>query len=374
MKYGFGRFPNFYLGVEEEYQIFDKGSYKPVSSKYIINKLKKQNPGLCYKDELLINAIEVNTKPEKDICKISENLEQIRGTIIDQSEENNVYCIGIGVYPYIKKVDLCINVPYAKKRAQTFLDYRIREGKDYAFNACHIHASIDNYKNALSFLDCASALSPILLAVSASSPAFAGEPTGYMSYRRKVWERIGAAQKEIKIELCQDKKILKEFSITNNVPPNNLKERDWDSLYSNGIMLGSWLTRVDHLEDKGTVQFRTFDAVGSRDIALGLASLCQGLEYCFLEGKIDYKKCLEFSNEIDISLAYTEALRNRKIKNAVRSLITYVEENSDITIKEDMLPIKKILNKGNISEEILSCLGEKKKLTERFSLNGGMGC
>jgi len=370
MEYGFGRLPNFYLGIEEEFQIFDKDSYKPVYAKDIIEELKKEHNEKYYKEELLINSIEINTEPSNDIGTISENLKQIRESIAEKSEENNVYCIAIGMYPYVTKDDLEINVPYANRRAQAFLDPRIADGKDYAFNACHIHTSIDKYENAMKFLDCASVLSPILLALSASSPAFEGKPTGYLSYRRKIWERIGNIQKQIKTERCEHD--IEKYEINCNTPPHNMDREDWDFLFSANMMLGSWLTRVDHPSDKGTVQFRVFDAVGYRKTSLALASLCQGIEYCFLNGKLDYEKCLNFSNGTNIEISYTKALQNDGIKQLASNLITYVVENSEITIKEDLYPLKRIIESGNISEKILNLLHDKKRLTEKFSLNGGM--
>ncbi len=58
---------------------------------------------------------------------------------------------------------------------------------------CHIHVSVDSAEEAVAVLDRIRIWLPVLIALSANSPFWHGEDTGYASYRSQVWNRWPSA-------------------------------------------------------------------------------------------------------------------------------------------------------------------------------------
>lgn len=59
MRYGFNKTPEFYFGIEEEFQLYDKEFLKPINADKILSI-----PNV--KSELLKNMIEINAGPCRD--------------------------------------------------------------------------------------------------------------------------------------------------------------------------------------------------------------------------------------------------------------------------------------------------------------------
>jgi carboxylate-amine ligase len=58
---------------------------------------------------------------------------------------------------------------------------------------CHIHVSVDSDEEGVAVLDRIRTWLPVLTALSANSPFWHGEDTGYASYRAQVWSRWPSA-------------------------------------------------------------------------------------------------------------------------------------------------------------------------------------
>ncbi|PNI07300.1 carboxylate--amine ligase [Arthrobacter sp. AFG7.2] len=58
---------------------------------------------------------------------------------------------------------------------------------------CHIHVSVESPEEAVAVLDRIRIWLPVLVALSANSPFWHGEDTGYASYRSQVWNRWPSA-------------------------------------------------------------------------------------------------------------------------------------------------------------------------------------
>lgn len=58
---------------------------------------------------------------------------------------------------------------------------------------CHIHVSVDSDEEGVAVLDRIRPWLPVLTAMSANSPFWQGEDSGYASYRSRVWNRLPSA-------------------------------------------------------------------------------------------------------------------------------------------------------------------------------------
>lgn len=352
---GFGRTPRYSFGIEEEFQLFKREGLKPYPAKRFIDD--------DIKHELLYNQIEIKTKECKDIDQAKKELSGLHGIIIDKCRRDDVLCIAAGIVPFLKEDEVRVNSFY-----MDFLSDEVSARKDYVFNATHVHVSMEKPKEAVKVMHGADYFTPELIAMSANSPFLFGENTGDQSHRRALWIDIGSRQLKAR-QRIKGSAVVKKYGIHEYFTPIGIDYDNYEKMIDSFGVLGSWPTLTDSRPDKGTVQFRQFDQVPDLDTVLSFASIARGLSHCLINEKIDLYPYNTSELQQKIRQSCKSATSNVSIKESCKNLLQTVAEESNITAKDELKPLMKILERDTLAQEQIKAYNNGvKEFTDRFSI------
>jgi len=361
MDYGFGRTPEYSFGIEEEFQLYDRTTLKPVNARDVIASNNN------FKPEILLNMVEINTEVCHDISEAEEDLRYKRGLLKDICIDRNIYCVGIGIFPYLADGDVSLNKEFAVKNSPLFLDKKITDSKNFVMCGTHIHLSVSNMRRALKSLHLFNFVSPYLCALSANSPYFKGKDTGFENYRRQTWLKTGKLLLDLKSS--EMPWLINKYNLDEYFSPENLTESIYSDLIStNFIMVGSWPVYIDSRTEKGTVHLRQFDQTSDIKRVLGYASLSRGLGWCILNNcfpeqgyKLDRKDLVSMD-----TFCSKKGLKSKHNSRRCLELIKLVSERCDI-VSDDELKIFK--DDIMLTDKQRQLFNKPKKLTEFFSIS-----
>jgi len=355
VKNGFGRTPKYSIGIEEEFQLFNAENFKPYTAKKFIDN--------DINHELLYNQIEIKTKECKDIDQARKDLSGLHGNIVDKCKQNKVLCIAAGIVPFLKEEDIRINPHYLD-----FLSEEVSRKKDYVFNATHVHVSMEKPKEAVTVMHGGDYLAPELIAISANSPFLFEKNTGNLNHRRVLWLDVGRRQIKFK-QRIKGNNAVRKYGIHEYFVPTGINYDEYEKMIKEFRVLGSWPTLSDSRQDKGTVQFRHFDQVPDIDLVLSFASLARGLSWCLINEKIELYPYSTPELQHKIRQACKHAIRDDEIKKSCKNLLQTVAEESDVTSKDELIPLMGILEHGTLAEEQIRLYSKgAKAFSDRFSV------
>ena len=182
----------FTLGVEEEYQVIDPQSRELTSqARSIISARatpgKEENP---IQPEMHRCQVEIATDICHTLADVRSALVQARRNVIEAAKENGCDMIAAGTHPFSHWRDQQTTDKDRYYGLRDTLQQIIRELIIYG---CHVHVGIADREVAVQVVNRARVYLPLLLALSANSPYWIGEQTGYDSYRMEQWCRLPAA-------------------------------------------------------------------------------------------------------------------------------------------------------------------------------------
>ncbi len=247
--------PNFSIGIEEELMILDSESYSLSNS---IEALLGEAPHGEIKPELHESVLEVATKPCRDVPEAGTQLRGLRRQVRDSARELDL-CIGSsGTHPFARWEDQRIS---ARPRYRDLISALRFVARQEIIFGLHVHVGVEGADRAIHICNGMRVHVPILLALSANSPFWRGDPTGLASTRMPIFRafpRVG-------------------------IPP---EYRDWDDYEQRiGFMVESgviedythlWYDLRPHA-NFGTVEVRAMDAQTRVEHTLALAALIQAM-------------------------------------------------------------------------------------------------
>lgn len=186
------------LGVEWEVALVDHetGDLRSVA-KEVLNDLHVAHGGLGedeehphVKQELLLNTVEIVT----DVCEtvaeakreLHENLVAIREVTDPMGVD--LYCAGSHPFAAPKLQPVTDKERYAK-----LIDRTQWWGQQMVIYGVHVHVGLDSRDKALPIVDGLVNYQPHFQALSASSPFWGGEDTGYASHRALMFQQLPTA-------------------------------------------------------------------------------------------------------------------------------------------------------------------------------------
>ncbi len=174
------------VGVEEELMLVDPRRGTPASAADAVQEAAAHWFGAegdqLVEHEFKMEQTEIASAPTTDIAALREELMTIRRRVAAAAGSTGVRVVAMATTPFQVNPTLTENERYARM-ADTF---GIIAAQQLTCGQ-HIHVSIDSAQEGVAVLDRIRVWLPLLVALSANSPYWQGEDTGYASYRSIAW-------------------------------------------------------------------------------------------------------------------------------------------------------------------------------------------
>ncbi|MEM9594124.1 MAG: carboxylate-amine ligase [Acidobacteriota bacterium] len=181
------RLPELTLGIEEEYQIIDPESRELSPSGGLLLTEGEKVLGDQLKPEFLSSQIEVGTRVCGDLQEARAEVVRLRSEVSRLAQEQGLRMVAASTHP----------ISSWSRQEVTDADryQRLEEDlKDVARRllifGMHVHVGIDDPELRVDVMNQARYFIPHILALSTSSPFWAGRDTGLKSYRSVIFENM----------------------------------------------------------------------------------------------------------------------------------------------------------------------------------------
>jgi carboxylate-amine ligase len=185
LDHSFGRGEPFTLGVEEEYMLLDPETYDLVQ--HIDSVLAAVAQGE-HEDrinaELMQSVLEVTTPVCRTAADVGRSLGRLRGYVAEIARAEGCRFGSAGTHPFSLFERQRIT---AKDRYRQLVDQLQYIARRELIFGMHMHVAVDDPEKAIQVMNGLLVHLPQLLALSASSPFWRGEPTGLASSRQMVF-------------------------------------------------------------------------------------------------------------------------------------------------------------------------------------------
>jgi carboxylate-amine ligase len=260
------------LGVEWEFALVDADTRDLSNEAAAVIADIGENPRVH--KELLRNTIEVVT----GVCDtVGEAMEDLRATLTSTNEvvrERGMELFCAGTHPFAEwsEQKLTDAPRYAEliKRTQWW-------GRQMLIWGVHVHVGVSSAHKVMPIISSLLNQYPHLLALSASSPFWAGEDTGYASNRAMMFQQLPTAGLPFQFETWrQFERFVHDQKTTGII--DQINEVRWDIRPSPTL---------------GTVEVRVFDGVSN----LGELSALVALTHCLI---VDLDRRLEAGEQLPV--------------------------------------------------------------------------
>ncbi|MCO8271689.1 glutamate--cysteine ligase [Actinoplanes sp. TRM 88003] len=257
------------LGVEWEIACVDRrsGELSPAAP-HLLPRLGGAASFPHVTNELLTNTVEVVSAPQFRVRDAVADLTRLVGRVSELAEPMGVDLISSGTHPFSQWFQQ--EVTPGKPRYDTLIDRTRWWGRQMMIWGVHVHVAVEDRRKVLPIIDGLLTYLPHFQALSASSPFWAGENTGYASNRALMFQQLPTAGLPPQFtEWQQYEDLVADLQHTGVI--EELNELRWDIRPS-----PRW----------GTIEVRTFDGISTAGEIAAIAALTQ----CLVE---------HFSRELD---------------------------------------------------------------------------
>jgi carboxylate-amine ligase len=173
------------LGVEEEFLLVDPGTGRPraVGQAVLGASGESQLTG-----ELQQEQVETGTKPCHTLDELSAQIRSTRSTAAAAAADVGVALVPLATSPLAVEPTIMPSRRYAEMARRFGLT-----AAEQLTCGCHVHVAIDSPDEGVTVLDRIRPWLAPLLALSANSPFWNGDDSGYRSFRAQVWQRWPSA-------------------------------------------------------------------------------------------------------------------------------------------------------------------------------------
>jgi len=180
------------FGIEEELLLVDpaNGEAVPMARELLnlyVRPLEAAS-GPVLTAEFQQEMIEVVTPPHATLAELRQDIVAGRAIAHQAAEDVGVRVAALGTSPLPANPH-----PVQLRRFKAMTEEYGLTAREQLTCGCHIHVSVESQEEAVAVLDRMRIWLPVLIALSANSPFWHGEDTGYASYRSQVWNRWPSA-------------------------------------------------------------------------------------------------------------------------------------------------------------------------------------
>ncbi len=255
----FGASDPYTLGVEEEYMLLDPTSFDLVQHiETVLDAIRGDELAHLLNSELMQSVLEIATPVCRTAADVMHELATLRGYVRDVARDQGLRVGSAGTHPFSLFERQRIT---AKDRYHALIDQLQYVARRELIFGMHIHVAVDDPDKAIQVVNGLLPHLAPLLALSASSPFWRGEPTGLASSRQIVFSAFPRS----------------------GPPPRFRDYADYASVVGQLERTGCiadythiWWDIRPHPK-WGTIEVRICDAVTRIEDAVAIAAYCQAL-------------------------------------------------------------------------------------------------
>lgn len=266
MKIEFAKSEQSTLGVEWELALVDRYNGDLVSvAKEVLRGVNEKHPELQaddehphIKQELLLNTVEIVTGICHTVAEAKEDLNRSLAAVREVTDPMGVELFSAGSHPFSAPRSQPVT---DKERYSKLIDRTQWWGHQMVIYGVHVHVGLDRRDKALPVLDGLVNYFPHFQAISASSPFWGGEDTGYASQRALMFQQLPTAGLPFQFRSWAEYEAYVEDMFTTGVI-DSVSEIRWD---------------IRPVGNLGTIELRVCDGLSTLEEVGAVAALTQCL-------------------------------------------------------------------------------------------------
>lgn len=241
MQISFAQSPRSTLGVEWEVALVDSvtGELVPLGPQ-VVEELDSP----LVTGEFMTNTVEMVTGVCHSVAEAENNLKAAMSSIQKVAASHGLGVLAAGTHPFSSWRAQRVS---EGSKYQKMLDRTQHWGRQMVIYGVHVHVGIESRDKALPIMSSLLHAYPHLLALSANSPFWEGEDTGFASHRSQLFQQLPTAGLPFQFTRWSEYESFVEDMMTTGVI-DALGENRWD------------IRPAAHL---GTLEYRNCDSVGT---------------------------------------------------------------------------------------------------------------
>src|SRR5437016_9102313 len=259
LDHAFGRSDPYTLGVEEEYMLLDGETFDLVQHiETVLASVAGHELEPRINAELMQSVLEIATPVCHTPADVAAQLRELRGYVSSIAREQSLRVGSAGTHPFSLFERQRIT---AKDRYHALVDQMQYIARRELIFGLHIHVAVDDPEKAIQVVNGLIGHLSELVALSASSPFWRGEPTGLASSRHMVYAALPRSGPPPRFRSYADyAEVVGQLERTGCIA-------DYTHIWSD-IRLHPRL---------GTIEIRICDAVTQLEDVIALTAFCQAL-------------------------------------------------------------------------------------------------
>ena len=362
LDHAFGRSDAYTLGVEEEYMLLDRETFDLVQHvDTVLAAISGHELEPRITAELMQSVLEVATPVCRTPSDVAVQLRGLRGYVTGVAREQGLRVGSAGTHPFSLFERQRIT---ARDRYRNLVDQLQYVARRELIFGMHVHVAVDDPEKAIQVVNGLLNHLGQLLALSASSPFWRGEPTGLRSSRQMVFAAFPRSGPPPRFRNYDDyAEVIGQLEKTGCIA-------DYTHIW--------WDIRLH--PRLGTVEIRICDAVTDLDDVVALTAYCQALvkHYCeqYERGEAipSYHRILTTENKW-LAARYgleapvmdlTTGRRNRVpvaqlVRRTLKELAPHARE---LGSERELEGVREILSRGNGSDRQLRIFNANRDIVE----------
>jgi carboxylate-amine ligase len=358
----FGEGEPYTLGVEEEYMLLDPETFDLVQRvDTVLAAMAGHELEEHVNRELMQSVLEIATPVCRTASDVDRELHKLRAYVAEIAREQDLRVGSAGTHPFSLFERQRIT---ARDRYRALVDQLQYVARRELIFGLHVHVAVDGPEKAIQVVNGLLAHLSQLLALSASSPFWRGEPTGLASSRQMVFAAFPRSGPPPRFRDYADyAEVVGQLERTGCIP-------DYTHIW--------WDIRPH--PRFGTVEIRVCDAVTRVEDAVAIAAYCQALVKLYSErydaGEVipSYHRILTTENKwltarygleapvMDLATGH----RNRvPVARLVRRTLRELEPHArELGSERELEGVRDILARGNGAERQLRIFDSTRDVVE----------
>jgi carboxylate-amine ligase len=365
LDHAFGKSDPYTLGVEEEYMLLDSETFDLVQHiDTVLAAMAGHELEPRVNPELMQSTLEIATPVCRTASDVEAELRKLRGYVSSVAHEKGLRVGSSGTHPFSLFERQRIT---ARDRYRNLVDQLQYVARRELIFGMHVHVAVDDPEKAIQVVNGLLGHLSSLLALSASSPFWRGEPTGLSSSRQMVFAAFPRSGPPPRFNDYSDyAEVVGQLEKTGCIA-------DYTHIW--------WDIRLH--PRLGTVEIRICDAVTRVEDAVALTAFCQALVKYFCDRFENGKEIQSFHRILTTENKWLAARygleapvmdlatgrRNRvPVAQLIRRTLRDIEPHArELGSERELEGIRDILARGNGADRQLRVFNANRDIVEVVS-------